>query len=943
MSLRTSHHPTDLLIAEVFAAPFWLPASLELGITSLSRKLTGSGKNATTTRKLFRQTENYLLPRFPSTNLDELISIRDRIWFPNFGHKNGRSTHVPLHHVALSLVDVMADSPEIGFGEFSDSLLSNRIPVTSTGSHINRQRKFRSIFYWLSTAVPPDFLKTLVQFRSSQMPSDRRMRLNAELLDSDSLSRNVRHLLVSKGMAESHLHLGGAFEFSDLWSAIMLQIGNNSFSPSAFSSPGAEWDEGAMLARLCLHAGIIRNLLAHFLRLTFSRDITFIQFLKSIKIHNCQLGNTTLNREISRTTSFAISGQCGYSRLEFRSAQAAYQRMRIVQMNNFRSPKSLDEFRYQDPISRYLNIKGSDSPETDLMRLALKKIIESGDDSNSNDSDPYLQSFFWQYQKIRNSIYRHFVHRPMTPGLQWFIRHFARLSSAKKTIPIKVRLDSALNTSGKLVGLSSLEIRTEPPESLKESFQLVKTIYEFALNSLFLDETIQSVRKNKQSTSTSKSIEVGVVFHIVKNRSKDVLAGRANAHGMGTAGEPGINQLRLSGGRDGTSYGATPRFHRYFLGALRKVKHIETILTNFPLSLQVIRGFDACTDELGIPNWILVPLYQRMRRAAVKARNKVQKQLGESIPLPRSTIHAGEDFIHLMTGLRNIDEAIDWLDFGEGDRIGHGLALGINAQEWAQSVGDVTMSAEQRLFDLVWEWRKCSVLDISTSVSRIQFIELSIQELSKFIFGAPPHKKNKPKIESWPPTPKDLSHLQKNLADPEMLSKAGFKISLRSSTRMPNSRLQEVLLMKEYLFRRDIFHQGQKSIVVNSKTFSDDLLVLQEAIREKVQNLNIAVEVNPSSNLLLGDFGDLSSHPLWRLNSPETILSSNSIPIVIGSDDPITFASNLPQEYQKMADTLVEQGYSETATLRWLDVVRETGMRYRFTLSKDQFINMAMT
>ena len=40
--------------------------------------------------------------------------------------------------------------------------------------------------------------------------------------------------------------------------------------------------------------------------------------------------------------------------------------------------------------------------------------------------------------------------------------------------------------------------------------------------------------------------------------------------------------------------------------------------------------------------------------------------------------HAGEDFHHILSGIRAMFDAIELLDLCEGDRIGHGTAMGIS-------------------------------------------------------------------------------------------------------------------------------------------------------------------------------------------------------------------------------------------------------------------------
>jgi len=81
----------------------------------------------------------------------------------------------------------------------------------------------------------------------------------------------------------------------------------------------------------------------------------------------------------------------------------------------------------------------------------------------------------------------------------------------------------------------------------------------------------------------------------------------------------------------------------------------------------------------------------------------------------------------------------------------------------------------------------------------------------------------------------------------------------------------------------------------------------------------------------LGLFGE---HPIWRLKPLELVDDIPPLSVCIGSDDPLTFATTLPQEYQLLFDTIVMQGQSHEVALSWLDDAREAGMRARFTLPR---------
>jgi len=53
----------------------------------------------------------------------------------------------------------------------------------------------------------------------------------------------------------------------------------------------------------------------------------------------------------------------------------------------------------------------------------------------------------------------------------------------------------------------------------------------------------------------------------------------------------------------------------------------------------------------------------------------------------------------------------------------------------------------------------------------------------------------------------------------------------------------------------------------------------------------------------------------------------------IGSDDPVTFATNLREEFALLYDALLAGGLSDDQAERWLTDVRQRGMDARFTVT----------
>jgi hypothetical protein len=69
---------------------------------------------------------------------------------------------------------------------------------------------------------------------------------------------------------------------------------------------------------------------------------------------------------------------------------------------------------------------------------------------------------------------------------------------------------------------------------------------------------------------------------------------------------------------------------------------------------------------------------------------------------------------------------------------------------------------------------------------------------------------------------------------------------------------------------------------------------------------------------LIGYLSDLAAHPLWRLSPPMPDAAPGpSIRVAIGSDDPTTFATSLPEEYQLVAFALADAGVAPAQADAW--------------------------
>jgi hypothetical protein len=142
-------------------------------------------------------------------------------------------------------------------------------------------------------------------------------------------------------------------------------------------------------------------------------------------------------------------------------------------------------------------------------------------------------------------------------------------------------------------------------------------------------------------------------------------------------------------------------------------------------------------------------------------------------------------------------------------------------------------------------------------------------------------------------------------------------------------------LLRAYLRNKNVWRRGRIPETIDLRNVKHEqaaLGQLQDGLRRKVGRLCLTIEVNPSSNLLVGDLGNFVGHPLWRLKPPTPEDGVPPLSVCIGSDDPLTFATTLPHEYQLLFDALILMGRSHEEALKWIDEARDAGMQSRFTL-----------
>ena len=970
MSLsRINETAFEYLVAELAVCPFTAKSARTNCLIYLDADMNGA------TDELWQEAELTLKNQFPSYSIDEINSLRDWLLFnpkliSNNYHGVSNARRIPLGRYLSNLAHNTL--------EFSRGFLRPKAPewikLSHSASVAMNYNDAVHFWRWLSFSLPPELL--IASFPSNQLISSQ-----IELVGS-TLSR----VLQEYGYVEPHMHLGAAIDFSNLWVGLQHNLARLG-SESGYKSMGADFEYGARLPHMLIRTFISRYILASFLH-THHNDESVVPtfsifYTKLISGEGGQTDNYSLFRyapqiatNIRKCFSELTVEPEEYSTSSYRDMQHLYKFITKISAKWHFFPSDLSKVQQADTIYQFFPHTQNKrlSPEISFISRSLSYMEQK---ELSGYPDYEFSALFWQIIRNKVSYYRYVVQRPLTPGLQWFIRHYYRIKTGSSPFPTSTLVQSSAKTTGIGRGLRSLEIRLSLAPSADECYKFCREL-EYSARVSFLQPKEGSKNKNLMANKNTLSLfeftklqgvirngsshkiapnitehpEFGVVFHINKERVTVPRHLGSSGYVQATVNAMDSNSDPLYSYNNGCRFAYFYRINRKSVIALGR-----TVL-RYPLALQFIRGIDVTSDELAIPTWVIAPFYRYLRKASNYASSHLAQNLDINIPPLNATAHVGEDYVHLLTGLRRIDEAIDHFNMQQGDRLGHALALGANPASWAKNAGAISMTKIERIFDLVWEWKFTKEQNISVTGTRVQYLSDEIVRLSNEVFTPEFTRSSSEKIggrgdylekdqglimRSRIDSPTTMASFVDLLYSDHYLRQINFPRNHQDSNLNTEGNRgfydQEVAdsllpIFHQYLRSPQCFVKGQEKIIVNPRVNETEILVeLQQALRRKVGKSGIFIEVNPSSNLLIGNLSDFNNHPLWRLKPPGNT-EDEMIPlsICIGSDDPIIFTTDTRSEYQHLYNSFLRAGLTDSDARLWLDNVRKTGLESRFTL-----------
>lgn len=361
-----------------------------------------------------------------------------------------------------------------------------------------------------------------------------------------------------------------------------------------------------------------------------------------------------------------------------------------------------------------------------------------------------------------------------------------------------------------------------------------------------------------------------------------------------------------------------------------------------------VLGIDACSSEIGCRPETFATEFRFLREESRKRRIRIWNRGDGRAPLG-VTYHAGEDFLDIIDGLRAIDEAMFFLQMRRGERLGHALALGIAPEEYYQfKKWNIYMTKQDWLDNLVWILFRSLELKVEIKANHRAEMRMEAHNLLYEIYRLEDRKLG----NSYGDLLEVYYDAWKLRGDhPSLYKSGGFNDRAILSTDDYNKykvRDDNLDFIRKNSLSSYIYHlyhydyevkkRGWEPIGHGIEEWYIELVCqFQFALQKEVHKRGMAIECNPTSNVLIGTFKYYDKHPIMTFNDhhlgdkPE----NPHIQVSINTDDIGVFDTSLENEYALVFEAIrrsrhAEGNYNDDDIYEYLEYIRENGWRMAF-------------
>ncbi len=594
-------------VAEAEAFPFASPKAFELRGVLLERDHGHAPRGDT--ERLAEAFNNHVRPYMQGLSLELIAGLRNRAWF----NANVESLDL-ASYLFLVKRQYLCRS-----GRVAELLGGEDLP------------ELAARWRWLSLRLPQDLLVAATFADPARDIARDGGLLRGALREDDPTSDRVRlplpylrQLLVSGEVAETHVHLGGAFSFTALWALLARRLASSPPDARDLDVSGPPpFGDGHRFLSMLLVAFVARVTMASYLwhrERGATRTANFRSFVSDEVpgiFARALVGAraTAARRLVGATFNALLHGPDGAREaLPNPEIQHLYRALVGVAPKADAPIASPSHLAGRDPLSDWLRPAPRMAlPETRFAVRMLRHLHDARVEAGRPDEA--LELAFWQYERVRCLAYRHVTQEPGTAGLDWFNRHYHRIFALRGPLDATFRALAVRHDAYEL-RLGAFEGRIAPRAQWYETRDEVRDLLranhqtrdEDATRSAsepladdgagerderqhLGDERSDGAAHARRVEAAPRCREVGLVLHFIKQRAD---AGTKCAHG-----DP--------------ANGTGVRYGLWFRQRYREVLALATALRFQPELLAVLRGVDTASSELAIPNFAVVPLIHMTR------------------------------------------------------------------------------------------------------------------------------------------------------------------------------------------------------------------------------------------------------------------------------------------------------------------------------------------
>jgi hypothetical protein len=517
--------------------------------------------------------------------------------------------------------------------------------------------------------------------------------------------------------------------------------------------------------------------------------------------------------------------------------------------------------------------------ERTMLVRAFEYVKPDGDASADEHYDEHYEVLLLQYLRVKCALFRLLVHSPGENGLKNFIDHFSQ---------IKVYAPEA-------------DLKRPPPPD-EPGLRVMATEYRIAPD---VWPTLAR-RKDREIEEANAGLPHREAAWLIHFKRKDA-SKRVPLH---------VQSVKEMEGES---------------------RRIARSLRRQPRLLRDLRGVDLCGVEGSQPTWVVAETLRELRTES--SRIAAQQPWLRLEPL-RLTMHVGEDFSLLTSGLRAIAEPFEWNLLRRGDRIGHGIAITHDPLKWWQrKQGRVFKTTRiDRLLDLAFLATYGGEPSEGEEHWLDEQIRLTLRELGLI-------------------TEKDRTERAELISQVKILwSRFGTRITrdFMKSPVLPDTGAERPVheqWLHSYLWNRSTQERASEEIPFcvddhrgpgsKASPFAERDLSIKARKRliRQMARMQICVESNPSSNLVVAGLDTLTAQDfLQRRPTGRADRGDETLTWTISTDDPITFSTTLADEYAYAWAGMVmreNNPYDPAYARALLDEAAATSVRMRFTLPRD--------